>query len=748
MAGTGILKAFVACVVIFACTTTVYSALIDNVGDNNRVNLRVRADKDYRCKVYETTKSNKYRFELPELPNGPFTMWFKVLAVSDVHLILSREERPVKNSYEIVIGSHRNSRSEIRPCKGCDPAESVATPGILKCNRMTEFWITVNPKNSEILVGEAGKVEPFLAFREKTKQIKPILYFGFRTSKKHVGLFMVGGPTKPGYPEIGRRVYRTSTPYCYDWNLKEIPPTLDAFCFKVKGSTEAYIALSPVREPDVTQAVYEFALGVDGNSRTVLRRRVHANDLVSADTSGMLHGDSFEEFCITIDRRNGILTVSMQGQPPFLTYQDPMPLDIRYLGIAGGPGTKPLEFLLPTIFERNLESPPFYERPSKVPEIPLPGPLRPPWEDNLPDDIFDDILEPINPRSQENQVDTIEPGTEPGESGGPVEQGKQGGPGPQGRPGGPGPQGGPGGPGPQGGPGGPGPQGGPRGPGPQGGPGGPGPQGGPGGPGPQEDQEDQVRKEDQEDQVLQGGPGGPGPQGGPRGPGPQGGPGGPGPQGGPGGPGPQGGPGGPGPQGGPRGPGPQGGPGGPGPQGGPRGPGPQGGPGGPGPQGGPGGPGPQGGPGGPGPQGGPRGPGPQGGPGGPGPQGGPRGPGPQGGPGGPGPQGGPGGPGPQGGPGGPGPQGGPRGPGPQGGPGGPGPQGGPGGPGPQGGPGGPGPQGGPRGPGPQGGPGGPGPQGGPGGPGRKETRRTRSCKEDQRGPGPQGGPGGPGQKHT
>ena len=38
---------------------------------------------------------------MPELPNGPFTLWFKVLAVSDVHLILARNDQPDKEAYRI-----------------------------------------------------------------------------------------------------------------------------------------------------------------------------------------------------------------------------------------------------------------------------------------------------------------------------------------------------------------------------------------------------------------------------------------------------------------------------------------------------------------------------------------------------------------------------------------------------------------------------------------------------------------------
>ncbi|XP_072042583.1 C3 and PZP-like alpha-2-macroglobulin domain-containing protein 8 [Amphiura filiformis] len=158
------------------------------------VSLSYTAERDNRCNVYETTNSDKYSFMFPRLPKVPgrLTFWFKVLAVSDVHLILSPDPRPVDDSYEIVIGSHKNSRSEIRPCKDCKPAESVSTPDILKCNSMTEFWVKINPEKGEMVVGQGDdqEAEPFLAFSEERIKTQPIFYFGFRTSKNHVGLFM------------------------------------------------------------------------------------------------------------------------------------------------------------------------------------------------------------------------------------------------------------------------------------------------------------------------------------------------------------------------------------------------------------------------------------------------------------------------------------------------------------------------------------------------------------------------------
>ena len=99
----------------------------------------------------------------------------------------------------LVIGGFKNSRSELKTCKRCRPAVSVKTPGILKCDRMTEFWVTINPEFGEILIGEAGNQRPFLAYREKRREnIKPINFLGFRTSKRHVGLFMLSEPTQVG----------------------------------------------------------------------------------------------------------------------------------------------------------------------------------------------------------------------------------------------------------------------------------------------------------------------------------------------------------------------------------------------------------------------------------------------------------------------------------------------------------------------------------------------------------------------
>ena len=79
------------------------------------------------------------------------------------------------------------------------------------------------------------------------------------------------------------------------------------------------------------------AIGLDGNQRTVLRRKVHADDLVAAETPQILAVTMFTTFCITVDRKAGIITVAHQGKPPFLTYQDPIFINFRYFGFASGP---------------------------------------------------------------------------------------------------------------------------------------------------------------------------------------------------------------------------------------------------------------------------------------------------------------------------------------------------------------------------------------------------------------------------
>ncbi len=85
-----------------------------------------------------------------------------------------------------------------------------------------------------------------------------------------------------------------------------------------------------------------------GNSRSAIRGKVHADELVSANTPGILRGRNKPSmFCITIDRDNNIISVSVAGKPPFLTYQGPFLRPIRYIGFAMGTGDTPARFYFP-----------------------------------------------------------------------------------------------------------------------------------------------------------------------------------------------------------------------------------------------------------------------------------------------------------------------------------------------------------------------------------------------------------------
>ena len=57
---------------------------------------------------------------------------------------------------------------------------------------MTEFWLTINPKIGEILLGRVGQDDPFIAYREEYN-IRPMNYLGYRSSVNFIGFFKFMG---------------------------------------------------------------------------------------------------------------------------------------------------------------------------------------------------------------------------------------------------------------------------------------------------------------------------------------------------------------------------------------------------------------------------------------------------------------------------------------------------------------------------------------------------------------------------
>ncbi|XP_033105542.1 uncharacterized protein LOC117107852 [Anneissia japonica] len=106
---------------------------------------------------------------------------------------------------------------------------------------------------------------------------------------------------------------------------------------KVTTNRDAYIGLSP--QPMDSKPMYEIGVGIHGNRVSVIRRCKQCNSEKMRVTKGVLKNKVTELWLSFVD---GKLSVGESGQPSFISFTDPNPIDVRYLAMATGYGSKGL----------------------------------------------------------------------------------------------------------------------------------------------------------------------------------------------------------------------------------------------------------------------------------------------------------------------------------------------------------------------------------------------------------------------
>ncbi|XP_063357679.1 C3 and PZP-like alpha-2-macroglobulin domain-containing protein 8 isoform X2 [Cydia amplana] len=105
--------------------------------------------------------------------------------------------------------------------------------------------------------------------------------------------------------------------------------------FKVRAPNDAHIALTT--NPQESDPMYEVFIGGWGNTKSVIRRNRTKPEKAEADTPGILNAGEFRGFWVRWD--SGIISAGREGEAiPFLSWQDPEPFAVGFVGVCTGWG--------------------------------------------------------------------------------------------------------------------------------------------------------------------------------------------------------------------------------------------------------------------------------------------------------------------------------------------------------------------------------------------------------------------------
>ncbi|CAG9581153.1 unnamed protein product [Danaus chrysippus] len=117
--------------------------------------------------------------------------------------------------------------------------------------------------------------------------------------------------------------------------------------FKIRAPNDAHIALT--MGPQESDPMVEVFIGGWGNTKSVIRRNRTKPEKAEIDTPNILNGGEFRGFWVRWD--GGIISAGREGEAiPFISWQDPEPFPIGFVGVCtgwGASGTWKIEVLPP-----------------------------------------------------------------------------------------------------------------------------------------------------------------------------------------------------------------------------------------------------------------------------------------------------------------------------------------------------------------------------------------------------------------
>ncbi|XP_048247355.1 uncharacterized protein LOC124145114 [Haliotis rufescens] len=266
-----------------------------------------------------------------DLAPGTTSFKFKVRASNDAHLVLLQADGVTdENAYEVVIGGWNNTQSVIR--KGMAQANRVTTRHTpLFAFHSHDFWISW--ENGVIAVGtgmEVG-VGTFMSWTDPSPHaVRDIaVYTGWGST----GLWQF----ESNLPLV---CLETADDYHYH-SVDDGGFHLNgqsSFTFWVRATNDAHIAL--LRNKGLYENdMYEIVIGGWHNTKSVIRDR-KGGPILALARHVPLSGNKHLPFWISFS--GGTISVGAGtevGTRQFMSWTDPTPTQIRYVGVATGWGS-------------------------------------------------------------------------------------------------------------------------------------------------------------------------------------------------------------------------------------------------------------------------------------------------------------------------------------------------------------------------------------------------------------------------
>lgn len=108
--------------------------------------------------------------------------------------------------------------------------------------------------------------------------------------------------------------------------------------FYIKARNNAHILLSTISTPSNQDPVYEIVIGGGNNTFSDIRRLQRAQAKSTVSTESLLSPDEYRGFWIQV-KVNGVISVGkIDNDLPFMFWNDPEPLAVRYFSFCTWPG--------------------------------------------------------------------------------------------------------------------------------------------------------------------------------------------------------------------------------------------------------------------------------------------------------------------------------------------------------------------------------------------------------------------------
>ncbi|XP_071960024.1 uncharacterized protein [Antedon mediterranea] len=255
---------------------------------------------------------------------------FYIQASSDVIILLS----PTKDNsevYKIVISNSVSSLSHCHSKDDCEVKETAYTQNIISSTSRRGFWLVFH-RSGLVEVGEENKM-PFLEWQDP--YALAVTYFGYATTAggyASIELSIVELPQTQhliGEFKAPFDVKTTTNDFVYlDYSFGS-DRRLE---FYVTASSDVYISLSPFQNDT---EFYQIILATGPSGISTLSHcfdKYECHVKATTITKDVLPGTR-KGFWIVFDPA-GQVDVGRDGLSPFLSWEDPYPLEVNYLGYA------------------------------------------------------------------------------------------------------------------------------------------------------------------------------------------------------------------------------------------------------------------------------------------------------------------------------------------------------------------------------------------------------------------------------